>query len=405
MRASVWLGRIAGIRVGINLSVFVIVAILVIGLAAGRLPLAYPDRSGLAYVGSAVVAALLFLASLLAHEMAHSLVARRHGIEVESIVLWLLGGVASLRGEPKTPAADFRIAIAGPLTSLALAGLFTLVAAGLNLLGAEGLPLGVLTYLAVTNLMLGLFNLLPAAPLDGGRILRAALWRSRGNRSGAAVSAARVGRVLGFLLIALGVLQLVSGAGIGGIWMALIGWFVVSAASAEEQHARVSGRLSGLTVAHVMTPQPLALDGNLTVEQFVHQVVMTHRFSTYPLVDPDGRLVGLVTLNRARAVPPDQHRTTRLRDIACPPAEVPVGRPEQPVQELLERMHGCADGRAVVVDAEGRVIGVVSPTDLARALELADLRRLDPYPAPSGADVTSLSTLPESDPGPDRRPR
>jgi Zn-dependent protease len=397
VRASVWLGRIAGIRVGINLSVFVIVAILVFGLAAGRLPLAYPDRSMAAYVGAAVVAALLFLGSLLAHELAHSLVARRSGIEVESIVLWLLGGVASLRGEPKTPGADFRIAIVGPLTSLGLGALFGLVAGGLTLLGADGLPLGVLTYLAVTNVMLGVFNLLPAAPLDGGRILRAALWRWRGDRQTAAVNAARAGRVLGFVLIALGVLQLVTGAGVGGIWLALIGWFVVSAAAAEEQQARVSGRLSGLTVGHVMTPQPLALDGNLTVDQFVHQVAMTHRFSTYPLVDPLGRLVGLVTLNRVRDVPPERRATTRLWDIACPPTEVPTGRPEEPVRDLLERMNGCADGRAMVVDDRGRVIGVVSPTDLARSLGLADLRRLDPYPAPSGADVTSMSRSPESE--------
>ena len=391
MGASVWLGRIVGIRVGINLSVFVIVAILVFGLATGRLPLAYPDRGLAAYVGAAVVAALLFLASLLAHELAHSLVARRSGIEVESIVLWLLGGVASLRGEPKTPGADFRIAIAGPATSVALAVVFGLAAGGLTLLDVDGLGLGVLIYLAATNAMLGLFNLLPAAPLDGGRILRAALWRWRGNRQTAAVSAARAGRVLGFLLIALGVLQLVTGDGVGGVWLALIGWFVVSSAAAEEQQARVSGRLSSLTVAQVMTPRPLALDGNLTVDGFVHQVVMTHRFSTYPLVDREGRLVGLVTLNRARAVPPGQRSTTRLTDIACPPSQVPLARPEEPVHVLLERMHGCADGRAVVVDAEARVIGVVSPTDLARALGLADIRRLDAYPAPSGADITSMS--------------
>ena len=126
-----------------------------------------------------------------------------------------------------------------------------------------------LSYLAATNAALGVFNLLPAAPLDGGRILRAALWRWRGNRQAAAVNAARAGRVLGFVLIALGVLQLVAGAGFGGLWLALIGWFVVSAAAAEEQHARISGRLSGLTVGHVMTPQPLALDGNLTVDEFV----------------------------------------------------------------------------------------------------------------------------------------
>jgi CBS-domain-containing membrane protein len=205
------------------------------------------------------------------------------------------------------------------------------------------------------------------------------------------VSAARAGRLLGFLLIALGVLQLVTGDGIGGVWLALIGWFVVSSAAAEEQHARISGRLSGLTVAQVMTPRPLALDGNLTVDDFVHQVVMTHRFSTYPLVDHLGRLAGLVTLNRARAVATEQRATTRLTDIACPPSEVPIARPEEPVHELLERMHGCADGRAVVVDPDSRVIGVVSPTDLARALEPAEIRRLDAYPAPSGADVTSMS--------------
>ena len=391
VRASVWLGRIAGIRVGINLSVFVIVAILVFGLATGRLPAAYPGRGLAAYVVAAIVAALLFLGSLLAHELAHSLVARRNGIEVESIVLWLLGGVASLRGEPKSPGADFRIAIVGPLTSAGLAVLFGLAAWSVGSLGADGLPLGVLGYLAATNAALGVFNLLPAAPLDGGRILRAALWRWRGNRHAAAVNAARAGRILGFVLIAFGVLQLVIGAGFGGLWLALIGWFVVSSAAAEEQHARISGRLSSLTVGQVMTPRPLAVDGNLTVAEFVSQVAMTHRFSTYPLVDPLGRLVGLVTLNRVRAVPPAERHTTRLREIACPPAEVPVARPADSVHDLLERMHGCADGRAVVVDDDGRVIGVVSPTDVARALDRTDLRRLDSYPAPSGADVTSMS--------------
>src|SRR5215218_9311672 len=174
MRASIPLGRIAGIQVGINASVFLIVAILVGGLATGQLPAAFPGRGIAAYVIAAIVAALLFLASLLAHELAHSMVARRNGIEVESIVLWLLGGVAQLRGEPKTPRADFRIAIMGPLTSLGLAIGFGLTASGLGLLGATGLPSGVLAYLAATNAMLAVFNLIPAAPLDGGRILRAA---------------------------------------------------------------------------------------------------------------------------------------------------------------------------------------------------------------------------------------
>jgi Zn-dependent protease/CBS domain-containing protein len=390
VRPSIPLGRIAGIQVGINASVFLIVVILVGGLTTGQLPAAFPDRSVTAYLIAAIIAAVLFLASLLAHELAHSLVARRNGIEVESIVLWLLGGVAQLRGEAKTPGADFRIAIVGPLTSLGLAIGFGLAAGGLGLLGATGLPSGVLAYLAATNAMLAVFNLIPAAPLDGGRVLRAALWRWRGERQTAAVNAARAGRVLGFVLIALGVLQVVTGYGLGGVWLALIGWFVVSAATAEEQQARLGGHVAGARVSEVMTAAPTILDSNLSVQDFVAQVALSHRFSTYPLIDAEGRLTGLVTLNRVRAVPLGLRATTSLREIACAPAEIPMARPDEPLVELLRRMHGCSDGRAVVVDSTDRVVGVVSPSDVARALQLTDLRSLDPYPAPSGADLTSL---------------
>jgi Zn-dependent protease/predicted transcriptional regulator len=396
MRASISLGRIAGIKVGINASVFLIIAILVGGLATGQLPAAFPGHSVVAYVIAAIVAALLFLASLLAHELAHSVVARRNGVGVDSIVLWLLGGVTQLRGEPKTPGADFRIAVVGPLTSVALAVVFGLGAAGVAQLGTAGLTFGVLMYLAATNAMLAIFNLIPAAPLDGGRVLRAALWRWRGNRQKAAVSAARAGRFVGFAMIALGVLQVVTGSGLSGVWLALIGWFVVSAATAEEQQAKLGGRLAAVTVGQVMTPGPVVLDGNLSVGDFVAQVALTQRFSTYPIVDSDGRLTGLVTLNRVRAVPPELRATTRLHEIACAPAEVPIARPEDPLGELLERMQGCSDGRAVVVDNAGRVVGVVSPSDVARALQLTDLRALDRYAAPSGADLTSLPS--DSDP-------
>jgi Zn-dependent protease len=389
VRASISLGRIAGIKVGINASVFLIVAILVFGLATGQLPAAYPGRSIVAYVIAAIIAALLFLASLLAHELAHSLVARRNGIEVESIVLWLLGGVAQLRGEAKTPGADFRIAIVGPLTSLALAIVFGLAAGAAAMLASGGLPFGVLVYLAATNAVLAVFNLIPAAPLDGGRVLRAALWQFRGDRHAAAVNAARAGRILGFVMIGIGVLQVVTGRGLSGVWLALIGWFVVSAATAEEQQARLGGRLANVKVGQIMAARPTVLDGNLTVADFIAQVALTHQYSTYPLVDPYGRLTGLVTLNRVRAVPPDLRATTRLQEIACPPIEVPTARPEEPLVELLERMHGCADGRAVVVDDAGRVAGVLSASDVARALQLADLRSFDPYPPPAGADLTS----------------
>ncbi len=381
------LGRIAGIRVGVNASVLVIVAIIAAGLALGRFPLVLPGRSGLAYAAAALVAAVAFLASLLAHELAHALVARRNGVEVEGITLWLLGGVARLRGGARTPGAEFRIAGVGPLTSLVLAALSMGVAVLARAAGADGLPVAVLDYLAVINLSLALFNLVPAAPLDGGRLLRALLWWRRGDPWSSAVTASRAGRLFGFALIALGALQLVTGRGLGGLWLGLIGLFLVNAATAEEQQAHVSARLGGLPVGRVMSGPVLTADPDQPVERFLHEVVLVHRFSTYPLVGPDGALAGLVTLNRLRAVPPGARATTRLRDVACPPSEIPVARPDEPLLDLLGRMQGCTDGRAVVVDG-GRVVGVVSPSDVTRTLQVADLAAGGGHPtAGGGADV------------------
>jgi Zn-dependent protease/predicted transcriptional regulator len=381
------LGRIAGIRVGVNASVLVIVAIIAAGLALGRFPLVLPGRSGLAYAAAALVAAVAFLASLLAHELAHALVARRNGVEVEGITLWLLGGVARLRGGARTPGAEFRIAGVGPLTSLVLAALSMGVAVLARAAGAGGLPVAVLDYLAVINLSLALFNLVPAAPLDGGRLLRALLWWRRGDPWSSAVTASRAGRLFGFALIALGALQLVTGRGLGGLWLGLIGLFLVNAATAEEQQAHVSARLGALPVGRVMSGPVLTADPDQPVERFLHEVVLVHRFSTYPLVGPDGALAGLVTLNRLRAVPPGARSTTRLRDVACPPSEVPVARPDEPLLDLLGRMQGCTDGRAVVLDG-GRVVGVVSPSDVTRTLQVADLAAGGGHPtAGGGADV------------------
>jgi Zn-dependent protease/predicted transcriptional regulator len=390
VRETLSLGRIAGIKVGINWSALAIVVLIVAGLASGQLPSEYPGRSPVEYVVAALVAAVLFLASLLAHEIAHAIVARRNGVEVHSIVLWLLGGVAQLEGEPRTPGADFRIAVVGPLTSLALGVVFGAIGYVAALLDADRLVVGVLAYLAGTNVLLAIFNLIPAAPLDGGRVLRAALWRWRGNREAAAVTAARAGRVFGFALVGLGLLQTLLTGTFSGVWLALVGWFLISAATAEEQQARMGSRLSGVRVGDVMTSNPVVADGAMTLAEFVDRLAMSHQFSCYPLVDPSGRLTGLVTLNRVRAVPPSRRSDTRLRDIACPPDDVPTAGPDEPLLTLLPRMRGCTDGRAVVLDEHGRVVGVVSATDISRALQSADLRSFHAYSPPRGADLTTI---------------
>ncbi len=387
MNESFRLGRIAGVNVGINASVLLVLALIAGGLALGRFPQQLPGRSTGVYVVAGLVAALAFLASLLAHEVAHAVVARRNGVEVEGITLWLLGGVAKLKGEARTPGADFRIAGVGPLTSLVLAGAFAAAAVLLIAVGGGGLPLAVLQYLAVINLSLAIFNLIPAAPLDGGRLLRSFLWRRSGNADRSAATAARVGRAFGFGLIGFGVFQLVTGSGLGGLWLAFIGLFIVNAATAEEQHAQLSGRLGDLRVGAVMSGPARTADPDLSVDRFLHDVVLVERFSTYPLVGTDGRLVGLVTLNRLRSVPPPARTTTSLREVACPLPEITTTTPDEPLTALLPRLQNCADGRAVVLDGQ-RVVGVLSPSDVARTLQLADLAAFDPYPtAAGGADV------------------
>ncbi len=397
MKTSLPLGRIAGVRVGINLSVLVIVAILVAGLGFSRFPELLPGRSVWAYLSAAALATTAFLASLLAHEVAHAVLARRNGIEVESITLWVFGGVAKLKGDPQSPGADLRIAAAGPLTSLVLGVGFGAVALLFNVAGIGGLPIAVLGYLAGVNILLALFNLIPAAPLDGGRVLRALLWLVWNDRHRAAITAARAGRVFGSLLAAYGFLQFMLGGGFDGMWLVLIGLFLVSAAHAEEQHTRITSSLHGVTVGHVMTPNPVIADPDVPVSEFIQQMTWAHRFSSYPLTDAAGRLTGLVTLNRIRKVAPERRATTRLRDVACPPDQIVTVRADEPLAELLPRMSGCADGRAVVIDEYGTVVGIVSPSDAVRAIQLASLRSAHRTPQPTphhGGSGTRLDPQP-----------
>lgn len=369
---SVRLGRIAGIQVGVHWSVLAILALVVFVLAARWLPITAPDRSTAEYIGTAVVAGLLFMASLLAHEVSHAVLARRNGLGVDRIVLWLFGGVALLRGEPATPGADLRIAGVGPLVS-ALLGvgfwvLYELAAAA----AAGALVVATLWWLAFINIVLAAFNLVPAAPLDGGRVLRAVVWRWTGNRQRAAVLAARAGRLFGVVLIALGLVQVLL-VGIEGLWLALIGWFLVAAARAEEEYTTTRQALAGIRVGEVMTANPVTAPADSAISDFIDRFLLRQRFSGFPLLDSGGRLAGLVTLNRVRQVPPASRATTTLRQVACPPDEVPVARPEEDLLDLLPRMNECSDGRAVVIDGMGRVIGIISPTDISRMVQNADL--------------------------------
>jgi Zn-dependent protease/predicted transcriptional regulator len=366
------LGRLAGVDVGINWSVLIIFGLLAWSLSASRFPTEYPGNPPWAYVVAGVAAALVFFLGLLAHEVSHAVVARRNGLQVEGITLWMFGGVARLRGEARTPGVDLRIAGVGPLVSLLLGAGLGAVAVVLAAADDTGLVFGTFVWLAGINVVLAVFNVLPAAPLDGGRLLRAALWRWRGDRNWAAIGAARAGRVLGLLLIVFGLWQFLAGAAIGALWLALIGWFLIGAAAAEEQQARLGDALGGVRVADIMSTQPETAPADLTIAELIDRHVWTSRHSAFPLVE-NGRPVGLVTLNRIKSVPRDRRATTTLREVACVSDELTLASPDELVTDLLPRLNSCADGRALVVSDE-QLVGVVSPSDISRAVQRASLR-------------------------------
>lgn len=372
MNESFHLGRVAGIRVGANWTVLVIFLLVFGGLAGGRFPLLFPDEPTGVYIAAGGIAAIVFFLSLLAHETAHALVAQRNGVEVDGIVLWMFGGVAQLRGEAPNPGAELRIAGVGPLVSLLLAGSFGAVSLLLREFGVEGIVFDVVLWLAIINAALAVFNLVPAAPLDGGRLLRAVLWMQRGDRTSAAVTAARAGRVFGLILVGVGLAELILVPGIAGLWFMLIGWFVMGAAGVEEQHAQLQQRIGDLRVRSVMSPDPLAVRAGTTVQQVLDHELLRHRFSTFPVIDDEGRPLGLLTLNRMKRVPAEQRASTRVETVACPVEELPEAAPDLPLIELLPRLRGGADGRALVIE-DGRLVGIVSPTDVARSIDLAEL--------------------------------
>ena len=362
------IGRIAGFPVSINWSVLVILWLFTWSLAS-TLPATVPGYSKGAYWLAGVCGALILLGSLLAHELSHAILARRAGVKVFDVTLWLFGGVTRLGGEAKTPKEAFRIAVSGPLMSLALAAVFGGAAYGLRALRIAHIVVGVAWWLALINLLLGLFNLLPGAPLDGGRVLRAYLWRRYGDSVRAGVGAARAGRVLAFILIALGLVEFLAGAMVSGVWLAFIGWFIFAASREEEAQVITRQAIAGVRVADVMTADPHTAPADITVEDFIQRYVLGDRHSAYPVADRDGSIIGLITLAQLRGVAPSQRAATLVREAAMPLPQVPKAAPDEPLTALLERQGSHGGNRALVVDG-GRVVGIVTASDLSRLIDV-----------------------------------
>jgi CBS domain-containing protein len=291
-------------------------------------------------------------------------------MEIDGITLWLFGGVARFKGMFESAGAEFRIAVAGPLVSLAIGVAAIAASAVLELPAAVD---GVVAWLGWINVTLLLFNLLPALPLDGGRVLRSALWAAKRDFRWATRVAATIGRGFGYALIGLGLFLAIAASPVSGLWLAFIGWFLLGAATAEARFVAVRDALGDDRVGDLMIRDPAVVGPDLTIGDFMDDVVHRRRFTTYPVV-ADGRAVGLLPFRCVAQVPRREWDDRRLRECMLPLDEVPrLREDERLVDALVELSDGV--GRGLVVDDDGRLVGLLSATDVARALELGGLRR------------------------------
>lgn len=366
-------GSVLGFEIRIDVSWFVVFFLILWSLRAGFFPASVPGLTGGAYLGMALAGTLLFFASLLAHELSHSVVARARGIPVEGITLFIFGGVARTRMEAESPGDELVIAGVGPLMSAALAVLFLGLAAAAEVLGWGAAARSVAAWLALVNGLLAAFNLLPGFPLDGGRLFRALVWKVTGDRTRATRWATAGGRGIGLALIVLGFLQIFAGAAMGGLWLVFIGWFLRNAADMSFRDHLLRELLAGVTVRDIMSPHPETVAPDLTVQELVDEHLLRHRYQAFPVV-AHGSPLGLVTLEHVKTLPRNAWSTTTVDRIMQSLDALSVAG-DEPVTEALTRMRSSGTGRVLVL-RDGRLEGIASQSDVARWVARA--QDLDP---------------------------
>ena len=369
---SIQLARVFGVRIGVDASWFIVLFLIIWSLSG------YYDDFALA-----VISAVLFFASILLHELGHAVVAMRNGIPILGIDLLMFGGMAKMGGDTDSPGVEFRVAIAGPLVTLAIVGVC--LGMGMLITSAEEVwqasrfadtasdATAVLGYLAFINAVVLVFNLIPGFPLDGGRIARAIAWWRTGDRNRATRFAARLGRAFAVVMIGVGAFTFIRGDVVGGVWLVFIGFFLSQVARSAELESTISGRIEGLTVSDVMDAEPVAVPEDLTLERAEDEFFLRYRWPWFPVVDRAGRLVGLLSHEAVTGVP-EAVRAGRPVGSVMARDEDGSGlrvRLEEPLETLLSRDGLGRLGALMAVDREGRLRGIVTINQLRRALRPA----------------------------------
>jgi Zn-dependent protease/CBS domain-containing protein len=356
--------KLAGFQIALNWSWLILAVLITWTLSTGVFPYYYPDLPPATYWSMGVVAALGLFGSIILHELGHAAVARRYGLPIRRITLFIFGGVAEMEAEPERPAAEFWVAIAGPIVSF-LVGLVCWLL--LQAAAGAGVPVaGVLAYLASINMILALFNLVPAFPLDGGRILRAILWYWKGSLRWATRVASMIGGGFGILLIVLGVYRVLIGDFVGGMWWFLIGLFVRFAAQMSYQQVLMRETLRGIPVRRIMSANPVMVSSGITIAQLIDDYVYRHHHNMFPVAD-NGRLVGCVSMNDIKRLPRDRWSSTTVSEIMRSCSEATAISPDMDAMEVLSLMARTGNSRLLLTEGD-RLVGVVTLTDLMNFL-------------------------------------
>lgn len=366
MRRTVKLFTIFGIEISVHYSWFIILALVTYSLAFSYFPFQLPDQPKSTYWFMGIISALLLFFSVLLHELAHSVVAIKGELKVDRIVLFLFGGVSQISGEPKSAKEEFKMAFAGPLTSFILAGIFGIIWLFILLPLRYQVLSSIIGYLALINLILGVFNLLPGFPLDGGRILRAYWWNRTKDLHRATLVATNVGKGISLLMMLLGAFQIFTGYLIGGVWLIFIGFFLRQAAEAGYQRVLIQDLLSGVKVKELMSQNPICVPPEMTISKLVEEYFMKYRLTSFPVCQ-SGRLLGIITLNSVKGIPKENWDQETIKNAITPISQEFILRLEEEAVEALRKIITSDLGRLPVLEGD-RIVGILSRKDIMNLL-------------------------------------
>jgi Zn-dependent protease/CBS domain-containing protein len=364
------LARVAGIDVKIHWSLLIIVGLFVFMFATSTFPARVPGETPIFYWTLGIVGSVIFFLSVLIHEFSHSLVAQRLGYKVSDIVLFIFGGASNIESEPKRARDEFAIAFVGPASSVVLGAVFWLLdyalsgVSGRVVMGARAL----FEYMALINVLLAVFNMIPGFPLDGGRVLRAVIWGLTKNFRSATRVSAIVGQVVAYGFIFLGIVQTFWLGDLSGLWLAFIGWFLLNAAQQSATSVVVRDAVRGVTVGQLMRPAPPPIYATGTLAHLLSNYILPYNLRAVPVVDPEGRLAGIITLGDIKDVPQEGWGTVTVGDKMTGPDDLRVVNVTDPLARAVEQLGEGDFDQLPVVDAYGRLAGMLTRADLMRFL-------------------------------------